>query len=69
MVGLAEERLVSSDDMGLVCLVCGDTMKQVRTIPRLGLLRQLAVFVCPSCNQVLTIGLEEQGPRLVDRDL
>ena len=37
----------------------GDTMERVRAIPRFGSRRQLAVFVCPSCNQILTVGISE----------
>jgi hypothetical protein len=35
----------------LVCLSCGDTMK-CHTIPKLGKLPELLVFVCPSCKEV-----------------
>jgi hypothetical protein len=35
----------------LVCRSCGDTMKQLRTIPRLGVQPELLVLVCPSCQQ------------------
>jgi hypothetical protein len=62
MGALASDRAVSlrdrSDETTLVCLACGDTMNKVRTIPRFGSLRTLAVFVCPSCNQILTVGVE-----------
>jgi hypothetical protein len=66
MDALAKERVASpadrNDETTLVCLACGDTMKQVRTIPRFGSLRQLGVFVCPSCNQTLTVGISERVP-------
>jgi hypothetical protein len=35
-----------------VCLSCGNTMKPVRTILKLGVNPELLVFVCPSCNEV-----------------
>jgi hypothetical protein len=38
----------------LVCLSCGDTMKQLRTIPKLGVRPEQLIFVCPSCNGVDT---------------
>jgi hypothetical protein len=38
----------------LACLTCGDTMNNVRTIPKLGVLPELLVFVCPSCKGVDT---------------
>ncbi len=34
-----------------VCLSCGDTMKS-HTIPKLGRLPELLVFVCPSCKEI-----------------
>ncbi len=33
-----------------VCLSCGDTMKNLRTIPKLGTRREKLIFVCPSCK-------------------
>ena len=33
-----------------LCLSCGDTMRHLRTVPRLGVLPELLVFVCPSCK-------------------
>jgi hypothetical protein len=50
----------------LVCLSCGDTMQRARTIPRLGSLRPLGVFVCPSCHQVLTLGIDERAEQIPD---
>ncbi len=43
---------VTRQDAALVCLSCGNTMKHVRTIPRLGVRPKLLVFVCPSCREV-----------------
>jgi hypothetical protein len=34
----------------LVCPSCGDTMKHVRTIPKLGARLEQFIFVCPSCE-------------------
>jgi hypothetical protein len=45
---------VTDDTPTLVCLSCGDTMKPVRTILKLGVNPELLVFVCPSCNAVET---------------
>jgi hypothetical protein len=38
----------------IVCLSCGDTMKHLRTLPRLGVRPEKLVFVCPSCKGVDT---------------
>jgi hypothetical protein len=38
----------------LVCLCCGDTLRHVRSVPSYGLLPELQVFVCPSCNAIET---------------
>jgi predicted RNA-binding Zn-ribbon protein involved in translation (DUF1610 family) len=38
----------------LVCPYCGDTMKHVRTIPKLGVRPERLVFVCPSCKEIET---------------
>ena len=43
----------------LVCLSCGDTMKYLRTIPKLGARREKLIFVCPSCKGFDT---KEMGP-------
>jgi hypothetical protein len=36
----------------LICPSCGDTMNHDRTIPQLGVLPELLVFICPSCKEV-----------------
>ena len=36
----------------ILCLACGDAMKQRRIIPKLGLRPELLIFVCPSCKEV-----------------
>jgi hypothetical protein len=36
----------------LRCLCCGDVMKLVRSVPRLGGLPGLLVFACSACNEV-----------------
>jgi predicted metal-binding protein len=36
----------------LVCRSCGDTMQNLRSIPKLGVRREQLVFVCPSCKAV-----------------
>src|SRR5208282_757064 len=38
----------------IVCLSCGDTMKHLRTLPKLGVRSEKLIFVCPSCNEVDT---------------
>jgi hypothetical protein len=38
----------------LVCLSCGDTMKHLRTFPKLGVRPERLIFVCPSCKAVDT---------------
>ena len=38
----------------IACLSCGDTMKHLRTIPKLGVRPEKLIFVCPSCNEVDT---------------
>jgi len=43
----------------IVCLSCGDTMKYLRTIPKLGARREKLIFVCPSCKGFDT---REMGP-------
>ena len=43
----------------IVCLSCGDTMKYLRTIPKLGARRETLIFVCPSCKGFDT---KEMGP-------
>ena len=43
----------------IVCLSCGDTMKYLRTIPKLGARREKLIFVCPSCKGFDT---KELGP-------
>jgi hypothetical protein len=36
----------------LVCLSCGDTMKLLRAIPKLGVRAEQLIFLCPSCKAV-----------------
>jgi hypothetical protein len=38
----------------LVCPSCGDTMKHLRTISKLGVRPEKLIFVCPSCKEVET---------------
>jgi predicted RNA-binding Zn-ribbon protein involved in translation (DUF1610 family) len=38
----------------LVCPACGQATKLLRTVPRVGGLPALLVFVCPACNEVET---------------
>jgi hypothetical protein len=38
----------------IVCLSCGDTMKHLRTIAKLGVSPERLIFVCPSCKGVAT---------------
>jgi hypothetical protein len=38
----------------LVCHTCGDTMKHLRTLPKLGVRPKKLIFVCPSCKEVET---------------
>jgi hypothetical protein len=43
--------LVPDNTPVLVCPSCGDTMKHLRTIPKLGARLEQFIFVCPSCEQ------------------
>ena len=47
-----DEPPVADNEPTLVCLSCGDTMKYLRTIPRLGARPERLVFACPSCKEV-----------------
>jgi hypothetical protein len=38
----------------MLCLSCGDTMKHLRTIAKLGVRPKQFIFVCPSCKGVDT---------------
>ena len=38
----------------LVCPSCGDTMKHLRTILKLGVRPEKLIFVCPTCKEVET---------------
>jgi Zn ribbon nucleic-acid-binding protein len=38
----------------MLCVSCGDTMKHLRTIAKLGVRRKQFIFVCPSCKGVDT---------------
>ena len=53
---LAVERLPPLSDRTptMLCLSCGDTMKHLRTIARLGVRPKQFIFVCPSCKGVDT---------------
>ena len=44
--------LVPNDTPTLICPSCGDTMKHVRTIPKLGVRLEQFIFVCPSCEGI-----------------
>ena len=46
--------LVPDNATILVCPSCGDTMKHLRTIPKLGVRLEQFIFVCPSCEEVDT---------------
>jgi hypothetical protein len=45
---------VSDNTPTLVCLSCGDTMKLLRAIPKLGVRAEQLIFLCPSCKGVDT---------------
>jgi hypothetical protein len=38
----------------VVCPACAQAMKLLRTVPRMGGLPELFIFLCPSCNEVET---------------
>jgi len=38
----------------IVCVCCGDTMKRVRTIAKLGMRPEQFIFLCPSCKGIDT---------------
>jgi hypothetical protein len=48
----------------LVCPTCGDTMKHLRTLPKLGVRPEKLIFVCPSCKEVETKELTINRQRL-----
>jgi hypothetical protein len=43
-----------------VCGRCGQVMPLIRTVPRLGALPAMHVFVCGSCGEVETVGIPQQ---------
>jgi hypothetical protein len=45
---------VPDSTLTIVCLSCGDTMKHLRTLAKLGVRREKLIFVCPSCKGVDT---------------
>jgi hypothetical protein len=38
----------------LVCPSCGDTMRHLRTVPKIGVRQEKLIFACPSCKEVDT---------------
>jgi hypothetical protein len=36
----------------ILCVSCGDTMKHVRTIEKVGVRPQQFIFICPSCQRI-----------------
>ena len=44
--------LVPDDTPTLICPSCSDTMKHVRTIPKLGVRLEQFIFICPSCEGI-----------------
>jgi hypothetical protein len=45
--------MILADNLPILrCLCCGNVMKMVRTVPRLGELPGLLVFACSACNEV-----------------
>jgi hypothetical protein len=50
------ERLPRAPDRTatMLCVSCGDTMKHVRTIEKLGVRPKQFIFACPSCKGVDT---------------
>ena len=44
--------LVPDNTPILICPSCGDTMKHVRTIPKLGVRLEQFIIVCPSCEGI-----------------
>jgi hypothetical protein len=43
-----------------VCGRCGQVMPLIRTVPRIGVLPEMHVFVCSSCGEVETVGIPQQ---------
>jgi hypothetical protein len=43
----------------MLCVSCGDTMKHLRTIAKLGVRPQQLIFVCPSCKGINTKELRQ----------
>jgi hypothetical protein len=46
----------------LVCQSCGDAMTHDRTIPKLGVLPELLVCVCPSCKEAVVKQFKAHNP-------
>jgi hypothetical protein len=45
--------MILADNLPILrCPSCGDVMKLVRTVPRLGGLPDLVVLACSTCNEV-----------------
>jgi transposase len=43
----------------VLCRCCGEPMKRVRTIPKLGGMPALSVFLCDRCSHVETLEQDE----------
>jgi predicted RNA-binding Zn-ribbon protein involved in translation (DUF1610 family) len=44
----------------VVCAGCGQVMKLIRSVPSLGTVPELHVFVCPSCGEAETMRVLQQ---------
>jgi Family of unknown function (DUF6455) len=49
-----QDILAASPTLAATCPRCGHLMRLARTVPKLGVLPELFVFRCPSCNEVET---------------
>lgn len=49
-----QDLLAAFPTLAAICPRCGEPMKLARTVPKLGVLPELLVFRCPSCNEVET---------------
>jgi predicted amidophosphoribosyltransferase len=47
-----------------LCGTCGEPMKLIRTLPRLGGLPEVQTFVCKRCGQVTSLEFDAVGDRL-----
>ncbi len=47
-----------------LCAMCGEPMKLIRTLPRLGGLPEIQTFLCQRCGQVISFEFDSVGDPL-----